>query len=469
MSDNELSSKFIENNFNQYYIKLSYHLDIINIQIKDNCNIYESNFNLEILHQYKLLISSLTIDEMIEFINGLINQKNIKIEKNKNNLKLILISLLPNHPNVELIINKKNIISNELIEKLINEIKEIKNENNKLKNRIEKIENKNNILNKRIELIENNNNELKNKIKILEGYHKDKYKIKLTKCNLQNINSIQPHNNWINSLSSFPSGNIISVSSDKSIIIYDIHLNILQNIQNAHDDSIIYVEVKDENNFITCSSDKSIKLWINKENKFKINKIINNAHDDYIKISCSFDNKIKIWKENNNNNYDNIKILNHSKHVYSILLLEDKNILISSGLDGTKFWDLNEINNINCIKYFEDTFSGWNGSLCRLDEDRIIVKNMNTHSLKVISILNLKIIKEINNPFQCYAITLIEDKGIFIVGGRSKDIRIYRNDNYECIQTIQNAHDDNINGFIELKDCSIASFSKDKRIKIWCF
>ena len=87
----------------------------------------------------------------------------------------------------------------------------------------------------------------------------------------------------INSLSSFPSGNIISVSGDKSIIIYDIHLNILQNIQNAHDKAITYVEVKDENNFITCSYDKSIKLWINKENKFEINKIINNAHDDEYK------------------------------------------------------------------------------------------------------------------------------------------------------------------------------------------
>ena len=156
-------------------------------------------------------------------------------------------------------------------------------------------------------------------------------------------------------------------------------------------------------------------------------------------------------------------------HINSILLLEDKNILISSGEDGTKFWDLNGMNNINCIKYFEDTFCGWHDGICRLDEDRIIVKGNKKNSLKVISILNLKIIKEINNPFQCDAITLIEDKGIFIVGGKSKDIRIYRNDNYECIQTIQNAHDDDIKGFIELKDCSIASFSCDKRIKIWCF
>ena len=99
----------------------------------------------------------------------------------------------------------------------------------------------------------------------------------------------------------------------------------------------------------------------------------------------------------------------------------------------------------------------------------LLLKQMETNSLKVISILNLKIIKEINNPFHCWGITLIEDKGIFIVGGASKDIRIYRNDNYECIQTIQNAHDNYISGFIELKDCSIASFSCDKRIKIWCF
>jgi len=84
------------------------------------------------------------------------------------------------------------------------------------------------------------------------------YKIQLTKSNLQNINSIQPHKDSIESVSTFPSGNIISVSVDQSIIIYDIHLNILQNIHNAHNNIITYVEIKDENNFITCSFDKSI-------------------------------------------------------------------------------------------------------------------------------------------------------------------------------------------------------------------
>ena len=63
-------------------------------------------------------------------------------------------------------------------------------------------------------------------------------------------------------------------------------------------------------------------------------------------------------------------------------------------------------------------------------------------------------------------ISLIEDKGIFLVGGESNDIRIYRNDNYKCIQEIKDAHNDSILGFIELKDGSIASFSFDKTIKI---
>ena len=65
-------------------------------------------------------------------------------------------------------------------------------------------------------------------------------------------------------------------------------------------------------------------------------------------------------------------------------------------------------------------------------------------------------------------IYLIENKGIFLVGGNSKDIMIYRNDNYECIQTIKDAHDDYIRDFIELKDGRIISCSY-QIMKIWIF
>ena len=45
---------------------------------------------------------------------------------------------------------------------------------------------------------------------------------------------------------------------------------------------------------------------------------------------------------------------------------------------------------------------------------------------------------------------------------------IYKNDNYECIQIIKDAHDNNIYDFIELKHGSIISCS-NKILKIWSF
>ena len=172
---------------------------------------------------------------------------------------------------------------------------------------------------------------------------------------------------------------------------------------------INYVDIKDENNFIICSYDKSIKLWNKNNNKFKINKI-------YFKL-----------------------------------------------------WNYNEINNINLIKEFKETYCGGNQALCRLNYNIIIVRGKGTTSLKLISISKKEIIKTINNPFQCWGISLIEDKGIFLVGGVSNDIRIYRNDNYEYIKEIKDAHNDNITLFIELKNGSIASFSYDQKIKVLSF
>ena len=64
------------------------------------------------------MISSLTIQKIIEFIIELIDMNKIEIKEENMNLKLILISTLPNHSNVELNLQNKNIISNEMIDKL---------------------------------------------------------------------------------------------------------------------------------------------------------------------------------------------------------------------------------------------------------------------------------------------------------------------------------------------------------------
>ena len=285
--------------------------------------------------------------------------------------------------------------------------------------------------------------------------------------------SLTIHKGPINKIANFPSGNFVTVSVDKSIQIFDINLQKIQCIEEAHDAAIMNVEIKDEDNFVTCSCDESIKTWIKKENLFKLNKIIKNAHENNIHqviyysnnflISCSQDDKIKIWEEINNN-YQNITTLDTNFGIFSLMLLNDKNILVSSGKNGTNFWNLNTF---EMIMYCKETECIWPNLLCRTDEDIILTESSKFNSLKVISISEKKKIKEIKHPTYCYAIYLIKDKGMILVGGQNLSITIYRNDNYECIQTIKQAHNNSIVGFNQLKNGKIISYGLDSYIKIW--
>ena len=294
------------------------------------------------------------------------------------------------------------------------------------------------------------------------------------------IKIIRPHYDTVHSISTFPSGNIISVSYDKSIKIYDSHFNNIQEIPNAHDNFINYVYVKDENNFVTCSWDNNIKTWIKitnsknlKQNKFNLNKIIPKAHkydtlcviytnNDKI-ISCSRDKTIKIWEKNNKFEYQLITILQNFNRVNSLLLIEDKNYLISSGDSGTKIWNYQ---NFECLFYLQNAICYNNNALKRYDNDRIIVGG-NKGKIKVISLSEKTIIKEINNIFECYAICVLKEKNIFLIGGESKDIKIYNFNHYGFIETIQNIDEEMVFGLTKLKDGSIVSYGMDKKIKIF--
>ena len=84
--------------------------------------------------------------------------------------------------------------------------------------------------------------------------------------NLINTKTISGFNN-IHLISIFPSGNII-IGNYKRLTLYDNDFNNIIQINNsAHDNWITYVDIYDENNFVTCSYDNNIKSWIkNKTN-----------------------------------------------------------------------------------------------------------------------------------------------------------------------------------------------------------
>ena len=114
---------------------------------------------------------------------------------------------------------------------------------------------------------------------------------------MKEISSVNCHNEAINQISIFPSGNIISVSNDCSIKIWDKNLNIIQII--ILDKIVLCVSIKNENTFSICSNE--IQIWQKRNMKqFKciekikdiqngfINFILYCPNNDIIVCSCHF-------------------------------------------------------------------------------------------------------------------------------------------------------------------------------------
>ena len=399
------------------------------------------------------------------------------IYNDNQNISNILIKL-ENFENRIITLEKDNIILKKQNEKLKEEIELLKKEIITIKSnstsQINKIENS------------TTENEIKEEKKEIKNQKKNKIDkeqkntiIKPQKSNLKKlkeISTIEAHDDAIFKVSVFPSENFVSVSSDKSIKIWNKEKENIQIIKNAHNDTIYYVSIKDEDNFATCSFDNSIKIWLKKNNKFECIETINNTHNKTIFkviycinneiISCSYDKTVKIWSNKNKKNYECIKTFMHKVFVNTILLLEDKNILISAGWDGTYFWNYKTYENIIKIK---DAICLSCDALRQFNQDQIIVGGKGDCKIKIIDINNMKIVNEVYNEFTCYGILVMEKIGVFLTGGKCKDIKIFSCSDFTCIQNIINAHNNSIIGFTQLNDESVISFSWDNTIKIWSF
>ena len=280
------------------------------------------------------------------------------------------------------------------------------------------------------------------------------------------------HIDSINEVKLFPNGNIISVSSDKTIKIFDCNFKLIQNIINGDEKEILSCDIKDDNIFLSLSH-LSIKIWIKKEKKFQISSIIINPHKNYIykaifipktnKIISCYD-VVKIWEKIENKNiYQNVSIIKEPHFIFSILFIQENNILINAGWGGISFWKIDEC---KLIKHINDISCWHKNSICQLDKDKIIFGgDFFKFIIKVFSISQMKIIFEIQNDFQCYSIFKLNRDNYFFCGGGS-EINIYNKNNYKFIQKVKNAHNDIIYGFFKFKNF-LGSFSKDGTIKIW--
>ena len=532
-----LNNLEIAKTFENWIINLKAEYDLIEINVftiqKPKIKYY-SIFKRKHLNSFKLFQSQETMVKIFNLIKKLIDEGNVKIEKMENYLKFIIsnnefildkkeeieesIKNIIENRNSELygknkenkenddqifpnineftstfsneiqksnnIFEKENKKLNELNKKINEEIQKLKEE---YKKEIQKLkeENKkrNEEMKKKNEEIKNKNKELEERIKQLESFHnyiyKNKNEIQITKCyNLEEKNKSNEHKGKIRAITSFPSGNLVSVSENATIMIFDKNLKVIDRIDDNDNTKLLYVGVKDDNTFVTSGIGKKIKIYYKYTNEKFINyKTIEEEYKDIFKvifcpngniITCANDKEctINIWEEENNN-FRKIQKLHHLDSVTSILLLEDKNMFVSCGLDKAMFWNLNdyklnfEIENVYCCLY---------DGLNRIDEDRIICGGKKEVPItKIISISQKKIIHEIdNNGIESYANITIKNKGIFLTGNNKSIINVYRWDNYEKLFSF-GANQGIINSITLLNDGTICVSSNNDGIKIYSF
>ena len=378
-------SKIIKG-YKNYKIMMIQEKESLNILIynKSSSENYESNFKLKYL-QKKFVLNS--IKEIIDYLSVLIIKEKIEIENTKLDLKLIIKQDLQNHQIEELKIKKKG----KLLEKIFDEIQ---------------------IINPNLKF--------------------------LKKIEIENIYT------FYNLLGILPSGRLIYLNG-KSLFIYDTNFNILQTTD--YEELIDNLVIKDENEFLTVDREQ-IKIWNKINNIYKIRYIINNKikynpryffhcyafYDRYNNIlSTSMENMIRIWEYNKQKNEYQLQSVINDIFVVGFLLLKDKNILITSG-EETIFWNMN---NYNCLISFNAECINYE-TLKQINDDRIIVGGGKNYTMKIISISEKKIIKNIKLCSECLDILVFKDKSIFMVFliKNGLFLQFYRNDNLNCIKQI---------------------------------
>ena len=259
-------------------------------------------------------------------------------------------------------------------------------------------------------------------------------------------------------------------------------------VQNAHNKSIYFFEIKDENSFFSCSDDMTIKLWDIRDIKY-INLIITiEGHNDSINkiiylnkllYSCSLDKSIIIYKENENSNnqYELSYTLKHKYEIFSFLLIINysKNLLISSGADTTIIWEEkkysikdnknnNEKEKLIYIekKIFNEVSCYGNNALTNINDEMILIGG---NDISVLSLKSFNLINKINIGFKCWIILPLEYN--LLIGGNVSniDLEIYDGIKFMSYDKV-NIGLNNIFGMTKFIDNQILLYSKNKIKKI---
>ena len=442
----------INNEGNKYKCELQIIKNFIVVSLYINNEIkYEGNISLPRIQIQISTFINYNINDIFEEIN-ILNINNFKLIKidNKYKLKIEFIILRKiNELYIELEeynkLNKDDILKEiiqlkEIINNKDNEIKSLKNELNQYKT------------------INNNNLDNNFNIKLKEPIHKFNYHTNIITCGIV-----------------LKDGRFATGSGDHTIIIYNNKTFKPDLTIKEHSDYVNSLTQLSSDILVSCSDDKTIKLYEIKGNEYKIIQTLNNHTNDVYGlieltnkklVSYSYDSSI-IFYFKDNNQY--IKDYHINVNGYAIKMIQTKeNEICFFGYDGKNnylsFYDLQERKIINKIDKIDDIccFTMISKDLLTAGSSggKILIINVNSHN----------IIRTINTSGSSYINTIcMINENQLLTGDDNHKIKQWKieGDNLILISTKENAHNNNIYTILKIGDNHILTGDHSGEEKIW--
>ena len=360
--------------------------------------IYEKSFSLEELKNFENFKESNSISEIFEIFKKVIN---IKVEKNivENEKKILLkFNQEDEKISIEFEILQIDRPSEEVVKELIETIKDFKE--------------KNDIIDKKISYFEENQskmvdkiNELTNEIKNLKI---ENFEIKKQLNNLNqtkdfslsaiNLKKEVKYSDYIFCLATLNDNRIASGCRDGSINIYKPNYDLDFQIK-EHSGRVFYLFTHSNGNLISCSYDKTIKVFsfLDDDNNYKCIQTISNHRSAVFKVieiheekilSISADKTIKIFNKENNDEFTYEKTIKCNDISEDVVLCLDKEIATASHSESIHFFNYEFAEEENNSPIMEIKVTGWNNVLKVLNENLFVcgfggiyLINLNTKEL----------------------------------------------------------------------------------------
>ena len=340
--------------------------------------IYEKSFSLEELKNFENFKESNSISEIFEKFKKVIN---IKVEKNiVEKEKKILLKF--NQDSIEFEILQIDRPSEEVVKELIETIKEFKE--------------KNDIIDKKISYFEENQSKMVDKINELtieiKNLKIENFEIKKQLNNLNqtkdfslsaiNLKKEVKYSDYIFCLATLNDNRIASGCRDGLINIYKPNYDLDFQIK-EHSGRVFYLFTHSNGNLISCSYDKTIKVFsfLDDDNNYKCIQTISNHRSAVFKVieiheekilSISADKTIKIFNKENNDEFTYEKTIKCNDISEDVVLCLDKEIATSSHSESIHFFNYEFAEEDNNSPIMEIKVTGWNNVLKVLNENLFV-------------------------------------------------------------------------------------------------